>query len=278
MKMTPFKSALACAVAFFAATALHAQTTVGQDGDTLAADLILSFATPGGDTGSGYNLEVDLGPIANFVTGGSYATGAPVSLSQLVVADLATTTGSGSDGTGAGFGSSRFTSGNVYWSVVGAVGSGGGDGYTKYTIFGTATAGSSAPTGSSQSTQTGPANKIVGYAGDLGGEDVTANSNYSAFLATTDSLSFTSQTAGASSAYFGEPGLQSDFETAAGNGDSETLYAIKDTSGLAGTALGNFTLSSSGLTFQAVPEPSTWASIVLGAATLIGFSRRRRRA
>ena len=54
------------------------------------------------------------------------------------------------------------------------------------------------------------------------------------------------------------------------------LYEVKNVHNTsAATEEGVFTLSSSGLTYQAVPEPSTWATILVGAATLLGFRRRR---
>ena len=57
------------------------------------------------------------------------------------------------------------------------------------------------------------------------------------------------------------------------------LYAVNP-AGVAGThapEVGTFTLGSNGvLTFTAVPEPSTWASMIVGAASLLAFRRRRR--
>jgi len=88
-------------------------------------DLILGFYATSG-TGSSIDYEVDLGSAANFVAGGSFATGTPVQLSLgNIGADLAATYGAG-----------WATNGNLNWSINGTQRL-AGNGFAKNTIFGT---------------------------------------------------------------------------------------------------------------------------------------------
>jgi hypothetical protein len=108
--------------------------------------------------------------------------------------------------------------------------------------------------------------------------NATSNSAYAAFEASNLSTSWTGEDV--SLAAFGGPsGIeQPDGGDFIGPTDSQLdLYELQPSSTSASaTLLGDFTLSNSGqLNFTAaVPEPSTYATIMLGAAVLLFFHRR----
>ena len=68
-------------------------------------------------------------------------------------------------------------------------------------------------------------------------------------------------------------------QTAVGNLAQIPFYysAYSSTTGQPATEIGTFELNTSGqLMFTVVPEPATWATVLIGAATLIGIGRLRR--
>jgi len=97
-----------------------------------------------------------------------------------------------------------------------------------------------------------------------------------AVLSTSDGSSFFGDSGNASPFFGTSSDLNTHFTEPTNGTTVQYLYEFQP--GTLGTELGYFTLSSSNLTYTAVPEPSTWASIVLGAAALIGIRFRRRRA
>ncbi len=264
-KFTLLKGALAFAAASLIGVSLHAQQTIPTNDN---GDLMLDFSASGGP-GNTYQYEVDLGQFSQFLPGGADATGAPVSLGSYVsTTDLSGTYGANWD-----------TDGDLQWGVVGTLtnnhtGTSLGT-LPRYSLFGTVN--DETPVGQASSVMGTYEGAITPMYGDLHSNyESTPNSDFAAFLpisSGSDSDSFSSL-AGSSVPYFGYFD-QSLYTTAQGTSTSELWY-IPATNGAQGTELGVFSLSNSGLTFQSVPEPSTWATIVLGAATLIGLRRRRR--
>jgi hypothetical protein len=243
--------------------AAHA-ITLG-DGGTGAGDIILDFTQTSGTA----NLEVDLGPVTQFVSGGSDATGSPVSLTLLSTTDLSNAYGS----------SWNSLSDNVFWSLIGTSKTDhslGGIGIN--TLFGSAAGNLTVPLSDSGSQATESGN-IINLMGALGSATATANSTESALLSSGNSLSYNGESGINTSQndFFGITEFASDFQNQTNGTSTSALYEIAPGS-TSSTDLGNFALSSSGLTFtsaSAVPEPSTWATLVLGAAALFGLRRRR---
>jgi hypothetical protein len=253
---------LAFGAASLVGATAHAQVSTTED------DLILAFqAENSSETGYTTNLEVDLGPLNNFLPGGSDASGAPVSLSQLVVADLVST-----------YGSNWNSLTTLDWAIAG---SNGFDEYSSTTpsngfniVFGTLRPGATIPTGQASGGAETTAGNLQSWADDLDGETSTSNSTQASDVSTSDPASFNSFNS-TGSPYFGDGDLAGTFlNTTDGTTELNLMEYAPSTKGL---DVGTFTMSSSGLTYEAVPEPSTWATLVLGAAMLIGFRFRRHR-
>jgi hypothetical protein len=259
---------LALAAASLASVPAHAdQVTVSQNG-TGAGDLILSFTQTGGSE----DLEVDMGPASAFISGN-----VPTLSNYLLTADLVAAFGSNWDS----------ASDNVFWSVVGDSHSNKNSGIPHYTLLGTDSSGVPIADGNN-SVDDG---SLTSYATDLGNATATSDSNdHAAIYAVGNTGSYDQESgvgalenaggggAGTTPAggFFDIADFGNYFETQTNGGTSSSaLYEIDNNSGDAATDIGTFSVSSSGLSFQAVPEPSTWASIVLGAAALVGFRRRR---
>lgn len=234
------------------------------DSNTGAGDIILDFTQTSGTA----NLEVDLGQVTQFVSGGADATGSPVTLSLLSTTDLSNAYGS----------SWNSLSDQVFWSLVGTSQTDHGLGNIGiHTLFGSAANNSATPLSDSGS-QVTESNNILNLMGALGSATATANSTESALLSSGNSLSYNGESGINTSQndFFGVTEFASDFQNQTNGTSTSALYEIAPGS-TSSTDLGNFALSSSGLTFtsaSAVPEPSTWAALLLGAATLFGLRRR----
>jgi len=218
-------------------------------------DVVLGF-----NKGTSANLDVDLGNISSFKTGGTYATGSEVFLSTLLnVADLNATYGSGT-------GSAGWKSSATSWAVVGTNGAG------LNTLWGTQvnpeTPGSSQGTGVSA---------IATIYNAMNGQTSTANSAVATVLPSGNPDSFKTQSSG-NFGYWGSTNFKNN--SALASAGPVVLNFYEYVQGAATTAqLGTFKLYSDGgfsyTSFAAIPEPSTYAAI-LGVATL-GFAALRRR-
>jgi hypothetical protein len=264
-------------VALLASTA-QAQTTV----TTSAGDLLLGFEISGGTQ----NYVLDIGP-ASYYTGQSSTPGTTnittsKSLGNFTL-DLSSVFGPSWD--------TQQSGNNVQWGVVGAsstLGSAGGIPVSTY--FVTDAEPSSAPAEGSKTSQNTEVNliKSFGYQAGNGIDNAqsTANSNVGVIESASLANSWSSNTPGTQAF-----GSSLDVESASNvNPISATLdlYELLPTNGSgagkgtgSGVFLGDFTLTSGGtLDFTsaaaAVPEPSTYALIFGGLATLFLFRRLRR--
>jgi hypothetical protein len=239
-------------------------------------DLIFGAENLTAGVASGNDLEVDLGSISNFTTT------AQLSFPNVSATDLLNVLGSG-------YATSTVSS----WSVVGTNGgtaSGASvGGYHKAASFLTFNADPGAVTGNflAGSTVGLIASTYNGINGNGGG--FTAGSNAeSGILATsnTTSYSYNEGTSSSQTTYFN---FSNNGTTTFGGGNTLNLYAFNtqgDTRTQMGqlgtdTLLGSFSYSSSGgLTFTGadyvVPEPSTYAMMLLGVAALFFWQYKRR--
>jgi len=182
------------------------------------------------------------------------------------------------------FGSSWFGSSTVKWGAAGATtfgdGSAAGD-----TVWATSTSTTPWSNSFDQSTPTGA---LATIGGNFNGASSTANSNFALLEATSNGASWASfesvanggtgnaansSTSGSLSGYF-QPGI---------NGlTNQKLYLTELTEGSTtpGQVLGYFQENSSGVvtfTGSAVPEPSTYALMILGMAALFFVTKFGRR-
>jgi hypothetical protein len=266
---TLFKGMLAVTAASLIGTAAHATTS------TLQGDLVLTVA---GDnsysgTGSGDDLEFDLGSFTKFEPGGAdFTLGGTTTIAALNTADIATV-----------FGASWDAQTDLVWDAAATNYTDTVDypGLPENTVFGTQNRTTHTGSGDPAGTAQGPAGLINDMVSGLNGQSQVFNSSSllssdAAVLATSDGSSFNGDS-GNASPYFGTSSDLNTHFTQATNGTTvDYLYEYQP--GTVGTELGYFTLSNSNLTYTAVPEPSTWASLVIGAAALIGIRFRRRRA
>lgn len=262
-KISLLKGALALAVASVIGASAHAQ-----DLTTTAGDVIFNmYATAG--PGTAYDYEVDLGNYSKFLPGGVDATGLPVTLSNVSITDISSSSG------GMGFGASWDTDGDVNWSVVAANGSlstqHGAPGYTVFATDSVALGNFSVGTQSL-------AGQVASYVADIGNANIayTANSNDEGIFDGSGGGDEYTVSDGGSAPFWNY--LPQTFENTANGTTTLGLYEVLNASTSGNAAdIGTFKLTSSGLTFQSVPEPSTWATVIVGAITLIGFGSRRRR-
>jgi hypothetical protein len=238
----------------------HAQSTITAQ----SGDLILAFEIPdqnGGATGGQENLEVDLGSYASLYSAAGGLNGTVNLGSFLSLADLTTTYGSG-------------------WNTTN-----GGDA-VDWTVFGTNTSTYELWTTDTHKPQNDSAGDLQSTSGEMGpiysdmnGKTSTANSNYAYVTnSQSDSQSFT-QDNGVGVNNWGDNygDIPSSVLQATTNTGEFLLYDVQPGAPGNAKAVGEFQLASNGnLTFTAVPEPSTWASIILGAFSLLAFGRRRR--
>lgn len=262
-------AALAAAGLFTGATRAHAQDA---SINSNSPDILMGFevaddsTNPGGNT----NIELDLGYTAATLVaaansnGGSLVLGGTNSQQDLSADDL-----------GATYGATWYTrtsgGGEVKWSIFGA-----NTDTNEFWVTNVATF-----LRTTNSTQTGIAGEMGGVYSDLSGETSTANSNqdYINTNASGDSGSYfnaiTGQDQGSNWNYsFGAS------ETVVGDTSAIGFWDSPDrtTTGQDATELGTFSLSDTGVltfdTLSAIPEPSTWAMMGFGAATLLVIRRR----
>jgi len=276
------------AVALLAPSA-HAQRVGFTNGD-----LVLGFEETTGPNSNSYDYEVNLGPASYFLTlaaspGTTDITTADFGGAGLgnIAADLA----NGSKGFGSDWYENSSTAGdNVQWGVFGAIlAASNNTGLAQNTLFETIaeqTPGqlSSAPGEGSPSSQQPQTSAFQSFSTTLGNGNDTANSDYGTFISNSSATSWSGENA-SSSAFNGPVGIEQPTSgTYIGPTNSELdLWELIPSGGTGyngnGTLLGSFTLDSSGnldFTSAAVPEPSTYAAIGLGAAFLLLFRRTRK--
>jgi PEP-CTERM motif-containing protein len=245
--------------------AVHAQTVT-----TSLGDLVLGFySTAQGQTS---DLEVDLGSISNFYNAtGSFA------LPALSVQDLVDT-----------FGTNWFTSTNLFWGAVSTTGRAAGtaDGHAPVgTLWATAPADSFVFNRGSVFAQKAASPSIealitVGAAGSLDGATSTTNSGFAAVIPNALPGSWTAQdqkSLGTSFGYF-DPTVDNTANIPVGGQVVSDLYELQPTNApnVAGTLLGELVLTQGGLSFEAVPEPSTWVLVGFGVGLMTMLRRPKR--
>jgi hypothetical protein len=289
IKINIIPPALLAAAALAAlAPSARAQTTLSYS----TGDLVLGFNDP---NVAGDDYVVDLGQASYFLTlaqtpGTTNVTASDpayggASLGNLA-SDLSTI-----------FGTTWYDNNaqgdNVQWGIIGASGKSAATGsIPKDTIFLTQPenfpgAGSNDPSEGSTGTQTGWNNQIIGFTtvgNGFNAATTSTNSNYAVEEPTsfTDAWSNNNLNSNAFGTNLNIEQSQNAGLTDIGPTNSQLdLYELLPTSegGTGtGTELGSFTLSTSGqLEFtSAVPEPSTYAAVILGAALLYVFRRPRK--
>ena len=220
--------------------AVRAQTVT-----TSLDDLILGFYATGAP-GQTLNLEVDLGSISNFYN----ATGS-FPLPALAVQDLVNT-----------YGASWSTRTDLFWGAVSTTGRAAGtaDGHAPVgTLWATAPDGATPFNRGSVFAQKAASPNIeamvvAGAAGSLYGAPSTTNSIYAAVIVNSLAGSWSVQdqkTLGTSFGYF-NPTVDNTADIPVGGQVVSDLYELQptNTSGIAGTLLGELVLTQSGLSFQ----------------------------
>lgn len=257
---------LAVASVALLAPAVHAQTTITPQLD----DLILGFYSTA--PGQSSDLEVDLGNVSNF-----YDAVSSFTLPALAVQDLVDT-----------FGANWYTSTNLFWGTVSTTGrdTGTADGQAPVgTLWATAPVGAVAFNEGSVYAQKAASPNIEalivpGGAGSLYGATNTTNSDSAAVIQGSLPGSWTAQdqkSLGTSFGYF-NPTVDNTADIPPGGQVASVLYELQPTNatGVAGTALGDLVLTQSGLSFDVVPEPSTWVFVALGIAMMLMLRRPKR--
>jgi hypothetical protein len=263
--------AMAIGAAALALTASHAGATLVTAQDS---DLLLCFEATG-SPGSTINLEIDLGNYASPLT------------SLNIETDLVNT-----------YGSTWYDRSNLVWGVVGTA---AGSTPSDELFVGSADSaghGTASPFPGASSSGQAPASTDItnGYSLFNGG-DATPGSTTSGGV--TRSVTVDNTTAGSfgdiaivngaplANLYdaSGVPFTQTaDLGSTSGSDVMDLYSMLPEITGAHGvvttpaviTDFNYVTLNGNGtVTVGAVPEPSTWASIILGAATLIGLRRRR---
>ena len=248
-----------------------------------AGDLILGFRDTSGTNAN--DLEVDLGQASQFATWASSSPGVTFNLNLggavygsnrgLSAADLRYVFGSGTSN------SSWNTLSTLVWSVAGKTGA-----TSTTTLFATF------PTGTvvnraSGTTQNTPGGRLSTLLSSLEGQpslsgtnsggspeaaeiaaDPTSNTNYTGAIRG-------NATANKDYGYF-TPSTETNVVSTGFASLDLYEFAPSSTSGVPGTDLGTFNLGSDGtftFTAEAVPEPSTYAALVLGAGVLLFAGR-----
>jgi hypothetical protein len=290
-KLNIISPGLLAAVALAAlASSAHSQTTLSYS----TGDLILGFNDP---NVAGDDYVVDLGQASFFLTL-AQSPGVTTDITASDPAHGGASLGSLSTDLSTIFGTTWYGNNaqgqNVQWGIIGASGKTAATGsIPKDTIFLTQPedfpgAGSNDPAEGGVGTQTGWNNQIIGFTTQGSGFNAATTSTNSNF-AVEEPTSFADA--------WGNNNLNSNaFDTNLNIEQSQNagltdigptnsqldLYELLPTSegGTgAGTELGSFTLSSTGdldFTAAAVPEPSTYATVALGALLLLFYRRPRR--
>jgi hypothetical protein len=230
-----------------------------------ATDVLVGFEGLNSGSPTGEELLVDLGPASQFQSGGTFT---PVNLSN----DLQTA-----------FGTTWYVNSGtplVSWGLVGIDKFGALPGDVFDTVFLSQDAANSNPVGElNSSAASTTVSAITNTKNQFALQTSGTDNAEAAELADSNTYSFFSQNAFKSQAF--KTGL--DIEQINGDGPTDsTLDFFQLTPATSGdaTELGSFQLSSGGelsFTAGAVPEPSTWATLIAGIL-LLGFFRRNRRA
>jgi len=253
------KSKLTLAAAIGAAALALPVSHAGATVTAATDDLLLAFQATGG-TGSTINLEVDLGNFASPLTS--------INLNADLTAD---------------YGANWATRTDLFWAVIGGNNT-AINGLPADTLF--VSSPDSAGQGTSAGLAAGAASSQLTVANDLNSGYALFNSTNATAGNTNNSVTVDNSTTGSygatRTALSNEFGTDAAFEQGVNQAsESSDFWELKPgTPATRSSTDINFgTLSSNGVfTVGAVPEPSTWASVVLGAATLIGLRRRRTRA
>ena len=256
------------------ALALAALTSArGQVSVTAPGDLILAFRT--NDNAIQNDLEVDLGQYSQFT---GLAPGTELNL-NLNGTYYGSTGGLSASDISTVFGSNWNTLTDLVWSVAGQNGSGQSttDLYVTFTPADGATvnqaSGSTQNTaGARLRTELGGLSGATSLTSPQAGEipvSLTSQNNYSGAIRGT----------GVTKDYGYFSKSTEALVTSAGSSSLDLFAEIHGGSG-AGTDLGTFSLDSAGdlsFTAAAVPEPSTYATALLGGATLLLVRRRQKK-
>jgi hypothetical protein len=268
-----------------AAAALASLTPFARAATYTTGDLILGFEEPGNSE----DYVVDLGPASTFINLAASPGTTDITTADYSGAGLGNIAGDLSGQFGSTWYANSNTAGsNLQWGVFGSNGSGfsakfGLPGNTLFETVAELTPGdgSTDPLEGSASFQSGINQNFASFTSVITGLSATGNSSYASFESSALANSWTGEDV--SLAAFGGPiGIEQPTSgDYIGPTNSELdLYELTPSGSSApATLLGDFTLTSSGqLDFTsaaAVPEPSTYATIGVGAAMLLFFRRRR---
>jgi len=238
---------------------VRAQVVSAQQGD-----LILGFQASGG-TGAGVNLEVDLGSISNFYNGANIG----LTLPGLAVQDLI-------DTYGANWGSRT----DLFWGAAATDGNAANDANGKLasTLWATGVPGNAAPLSGTSGLQSPAATRMgglyQGFVGSLNGASSTSNSATAARISNSESGSWSVQETSGNSFGFFSPKIDGQVASVG----TLNLYELDPTATFprpAAEEIGTLVLNGSGLSFQAVPEPSTWVLAIVGLGMSMLVLRRK---
>ncbi len=214
-------------------------------------DLYVAFRS--GDSSQTNDLVIDLGVYSNFTAG---------STSTINIGDQLA----------AAFGANWASDQSITFSVFGAVQASAKNGAVAYTLWTSVPNGGTVLNATGKTTLSGADSSIAGVA-NASGPGVVAKGN-------TDS--YTTKILASGSQYFKAGQQETSVVDAVGgvNGDADlTVYQYAPTGNTTGTVtqMAGFDLQTDG-TFAAVasvPEPSTYALIILGASVLFWNMKRR---
>lgn len=256
------KNKLTLASAILAATTLavsHANAGLNSN-NIYDGEVFLCFHASGG-TGSADDLEIPLGPYNDLLT------------SINISSDLSTV-----------YGSSWFSNTNLRWSIIGAdqndSGNYGGpeapnDTAAFDTLFLSSPTTAMQPlTGAEQDTPAGAIENNYALITSANATNTT-NGAYTLNGGTGPTAAYSNNPLTDIEADFSSFGTQTADFGSSGH-DSTVLYELEPSdSGDPSFTLGTYTLAGTGeFSVAAVPEPSTWASVALGALALVGLRRR----